>query len=1123
MKVGEKIKKERMRLGLKQKDLAEMIHFTPQALSRWENGVVEPSIEVLKMLSKIFSISFDELVGIDEEKEEKKSLSTCQCCNKPIYDKDDLHLLDDGNEILCSDCLNRRREEEKRRKKRNRSWFLASALAFILVLFDVLSFLFLPRINKAMSFETFYQNPYPYDDEKRQGKDLSRQIMEEGAVLVKNDGVLPLDESAKKVNVFGWSSTQWVYSGGGSSKLSHRTSDLLSSLDSYGIKVNQSLTRMYREFLSYRPYFDLDEEGNGDSLHSYPLDYSTLYEPSIYDERYYSDELLEECEDFSSTAIVVLSRVSGESNDCPKIQRMVSDPSSMEYRYDMSRTYLDTTEDEDALLGYVSSHYRNTICIVNSTNQMNLSFLRYYDIKACLVVSATGEDTTSSIVRILYGEVSPSGRLTDTYVYDFSFSPSYLHSGPEDTITESSSLFNTDRKHNRYLYSEGVYPSKEENVNVSLRKKQFYDYASFIDYTEGIYVGYRFYETAFFMGYYDEVKTAFGSGYDGIVQYPFGYGLSYTSFRKEIVSSSLPDGSRIDIDDVLSIKVKVTNTGTRSGKEVVELYLTCPYTPYGIEKSNVVLLDFGKTVELEPGQSELVTLSSKVYDFASYDDYDRNKNGFFGYEIEKGDYLLSVKENAHQDAEKRNVLSYHVDEDILLRNDPKTGSIVGNLFSGSSKTQISIDGSNSGQNIPFLTRSDFEASFDKEGSLSRTFPGVLRTSSCYSQDDVEKANSLLDESITTDRKNGIEVYDKDGNVTELALELGKNPQDGRWEGLLDQLEAKEMENLTLHAYKHTEAIESIHKPVTYEADGPCQISSNNKGKDAGTGFSSITVLGQTFNKELAYLYGKQLGKEAKLNGFSGIYAPGGNLHRTAFGGRNWEYFSEDPYLTGCMVSNEIKGLYTQGIYCFLKHLVGYDSETCRDGIYVWMSEQTLREIYLKPFEMAVKDLGCTGIMTGYNRLGATWSGGNKALLDGVLRKEWGFEGCIITDYVDHMGYMSMDQAIRAGTSLYMDGKTPKGQYLFDDSSNTFRKCLRNATKETLYMMFNAKAREREYINFSKGQDSVGHVKEIYFCYPFLLAFLNLAVLVVDVLFFWRLNQGWDGSKQSEGSKKGSEK
>ncbi len=967
----------------------------------------------------------------------------------------------------------------------------------------------------------FGSRPSLTEDLSAAADDLAWTIEAEGLVLLQNyDNTLPLDSSVTKVNVFGWSSTQWISAGSGSGGSSAAQVDFLDALTDAGIEYNTELTDMYRGFLSERPLY-----GVRASLNSTSAEQCRLYEPSVSDEDYYSEVLLSNAESYSDTAIVVIGRYAGESNDCPKVQYKLTTKGG-DIVVDDSRTYLDLSTEEEELLTYVGSHYENVIVLLNTTNQMSVGAIETIEgVDACILVGATGDDGTKAVVAALYGEVNPSGRLTDTWVYDLTTSSTYANSGAEGL--------------GYYINGDGLYPADGTTTDVTTGDNSLYEGVAYVDYAEGIYVGYKWYETADAEGFWDDVSNEYGDGYDGVVQYAFGYGLSYTEFVWEIVNMTSgelstegtelstgstelsTDGGELGVDDrkltadsTVSVTVQVTNVGNVAGKDVVQLYYSAPYYTGEIEKASVNLADFAKTDLLEPGESQTVTLTLDVYDMASYDCYDANQNGFAGYELDAGEYTFFVSRSAHEAVDS---FTCTLSENIQYPEDPDTGATVSNLFTGTDAADgVSLDGSDSEADIVWLTRADFAATFPDAKKEDRAMTDNVISLNLYTEEmadswndeNTEEASEAWsggnEEDITTGADNGLSITNADGSISELGYALGADYDDARWDDLLDQLTVEDMENLVLHAYCKTSALPSIGKEQTTELDGPSQIGSFSYGS-VGKGFPNPTTLAQTFNKELAYEYGLASGAEAVQLGLDGWYAPAANLHRSAFGGRNYEYYSEDAYLTGVFASLTIQGAKNTGVYTFLKHFIAYDQETARDGLYVWMSEQTLRETYLKPFRMAV-EAGCTGIMTSYNRLGAVWAGGSCALLTGVLRNEWDFQGAVLSDYADHQTYMNADQMLRAGGDLWMDGWLSNGSFLYETSSASYLHALRRAAKNVTYMVLEAASTAHEYAAENPDSIYVTEAQDGVNVWRAALAVFDVTVVFITIVYVCRRRQ-----------------
>ena len=907
---------------------------------------------------------------------------------------------------------------------------------------------------------------------RAEGAALCEQIQEEGTVLVRNEeGVLPLSKTdAPKVNVFGWAATDWVISGSGSGQVKRAGStDFLTALDDYGIEYNTELTDMYEKFRANREFSIAGSHAGGassanpstsGSLHSFNYEFSRLYEPSIEDSSCYTSSLLNNAKSFSDTAIVVIGRVSGESNDSPKVQYKNCSgkglPSAADT--DTERTYLEISSEEEELLTYVGKNYENVVVLINSTNVMELGFLETIPgLDACLVVATTGTAGAKAIPGILYGETTPSGKLADTYAYDLSTSSTYTDTGSGNDST------------NFYTNSAGLYPTGENHTNGSSTVK--YAGVAYTDYRESVYLGYKWYETADATGFWDSqyAKDLWGiqNGYEDVVQYPFGYGLSYTQFEWTITYLEIPDNQTISLDDVIKVGVSVKNTGDMPGQDVVQLYFTAPYD--SIEKPSVCLGAFGKTQQvLQPGESEYVELTMKVSDMTSYD-YQGILVPGGGYVLEDGTYTLSLRTDAHTLAtdkisrsgsvHEKATLTYNVRKDTNYLEDT-----VWNRFTGSDTTDgVAIDGNSDGTaEITYLSRADFQGTFPAEQAADRVMADEIKELNLYTREMAEAwADKNSDAKSVTfgDSSKGGLVFE-DGQINDYGMRLGSDYNDAEWENLLDRITKSEMLTLVLNGYTQTAAIPSIGKPETTDYDGPNQPGSFSDGVSANaTGFSSI-VLAQSWNLELAYSMGAAFATECTSYGIQGWYGPGVNLHRSPFGGRNYEYYSEDALISGMMCAKVVSAAKNKGVFCYLKHICLYETESGRDGMYTWLTEQALRELYLKPFEIAVKEGGSTAIMTSYGRIGAVWTGGSEALLQEVITEEWGFCGAFLTDYSDHTNFMDPDAMIRAGGDLFM--RVGGGSFDYETSSPAFERALRNSAKDVIYMWLNALATNADY-------------------------------------------------------------
>lgn len=970
-------------------------------------------------------------------------------------------------------------------------WALAGILLVVAVAANVVAVIFGETIDSYLNSDKVDVTKRELEAQTARDTLLAEEIEGEGIVLLQNrDNALPLSAGVTKVNVFGWSSTQWVCGGSGSGGVAGETTGILEALTARGISYNEDLAEMYRSFQAERP---LLSKG---SLNTHDYEFCRLYEPSISDERYYPQDLLAQAREYSGTAIVVLSRIAGESIDCPRAQYRVTEK-GRKAKEALGHHYLEPSPEEEDLIEYVAANYDKVVVLVNSTNPMELGAVeRTPGVDACLLVGTTGTSAASAVAKVLWGDINPSGRTVDTYPYDFSTNASWAHAGAEGEGT--------------YLDAKGLYPA-DGTLNANVGAREPLGAVRFVDYAEGIYVGYRWYETADAEGYWSGVANSYGVGYDGVVQYPFGFGLSYTSFDWELVGRSHRPRAAVDGSTVIELTVRVTNAGARAGKDVVELYYTAPYARGGIEKAATVLGAFEKTRLLQPGESQDVTLALPVRNMASYDCYDANGNGFSGYELEAGDYVLELKRDAHTLADCEGAsTTYRVEESLSLECDPVTGAAVQNRFTGAaSEAGISVDGVTTGANITYLTRSDFAGTFPRNCGANRPMSSSLKALNLYDRDLAraadaawEKDEALLAATASADAKSSdaaapahdaaahaavhaapeadhssrgttlhgrAEKVCESGSLTALGRALGSNYDDVRWDALLDRIDQKDMEKLVLHGYSSSAAIDVVGKPRTKDLDGSSQASSFNQ-LVSGVGFPNPTTVAQTWNRSLARAFGRAAGMECAMLGIDGWYAPATNLHRTPLGGRNYEYYSEDPLLSGQMAAETIAGSKETGTFCYLKHLVANEQDSYRDSLYTWMTEQALRELYLEPFRIAVQEGGATGIMTAYNRLGGIWAGGCTELLTGVLRGEWGFRGSVITDYSDHHVYMNADQMLRAGGSLYMDGIFADGSFECDTTTPNFRAQLRRSTKDVIYSWLNARA---ENLAFNEAAEASG--------------------------------------------------
>ncbi len=851
---------------------------------------------------------------------------------------------------------------------------------------------------------------------------------EEGMVLLKNDGLLPLSSDVSALNVFGWASAHPVFSGTGSAASGDASipqTDIITSLNEAGFATNEELTKMYADY--GKDYWG----GDRPVINMTTQDWS-LPEPT---KEYYTSSVMGSAEAFSDTAVIVIGRSGGENADLPSDMKAVIDGTfdvaatdavqqSVSHNYNSTRAtfynntkaydefgegdhYLQLSQSEKDLVETVCSSFDKVIVVVNANNVMELDWVDGYDsIGAVILAPGTGASGMKALGEILNGTVNPSGKTVDTYPYDLKSAPNWNHTGNSGN----------------HLYT---------NVNDVTKQlaridNTFNGVISFTDYVEGIYMGYKFYETAAAEGLIDFEKT---------VQYPFGYGLSYTSFSQEISSFD-------QSGDYVTVEVTVTNTGSVAGKDVVELYYTPPYTNGGIEKASVNLIDFGKTGLLEAGASETVSFRIPLEDMASYDSSCiKTANG--GYVLEAGEYAISIRSDSHTVLDERTfTLSADKDYSGSGRSSDRTAPV--NRFDYMQSSH------------PILSRKDGFANYDaavaapsaEEFELSKDQQNIIREISVvkYDPTDYDDPNDVMP---TTGAK---------GSLT-LADLAGKGYDDADWEKLLDQMSIEDMTTLINTGGWQTAAIDSVGKVATSDCDGPSGLSNYVTGSN-GTQFPTEVLMAQTWSKEMAEKIGDAMGQEfANANNY-GWYGPAMNLHRSAFSGRNFEYYSEDAVLSGLFASQEVNGAAKYGVYSYIKHFAANDQETNRTAfLLTYMTEQTFRETCLKPFEMVVKNFDfdhyVMGMMTAYNWLGTVPAISSHELLTDVLRGEWGFQGMVISDYNGSYGFEITDAAIRAGNDLMLGYGMADSNKLEDTDAATCVLAMRQACKNILYTVANS--------------------------------------------------------------------
>ena len=814
------------------------------------------------------------------------------------------------------------------------------------------------------------------DETNEEAAEVAEEIMEDGIVLLKNESLLPLNET-KKLNIFGWESINPAYGGAGSGGINdlYDIVSLNQGLENAGFSINQELVDFYNNYGADNPEMSIQKQS------------WTLPEPPVDT---YSDELIKSAKEYSDVAVVVLSRKAGEGhNDIPMdVRKAAYDNNSDEYDdFPEGEHYLQLSQTERDMVDMVCSNFDNVIVVYNGANQFELGFAdEYPQIKSVVWCPGTGNVGFNALGKVFSGEVNPSGKTPDTFIYDMTTAPWWNNAEK----TEYTNLAD--------MAVEGM------NAGTA----QVYAPA-FTNYVEGIYVGYKYYETAAQEGAID---------YDKTVQYPFGYGLSYTEFEQKMGELEEKDGQ-------ISVDVEVTNTGDVAGKDVVEVYYKPPYTNGGIEKSSANLIEFAKTDLLQPGKSQIVTVTFSIEDMASYDE-----NNAKAYVLEKGDYVISINSDSHTVLDQK---TYTADKDVVYKGENKRAS------DDTAATNVFEDAKG---DITYLSRADHFANYEEATAAPASAElGEPYVSEYHLNSNFDKTTYLNDEDVmpTTGADNGLTLADmRDADY-----------DDPRWEKLLDQLTVDEMANMIAMAGYQTAAMDSVGKVATLDFDGPAAINNNFTGVGS-IGFPIEVVVASTWNKELAQAWGECMGKISQEMGAEGWYAPGMNTHRTAFGARNYEYFSEDGVLAGNMGAKAVEGARNYGVYSYIKHFALYEGNA--KMVSVWSNEQAIREIYLKPFEISVKQGGANAVMVSWSFLGDKWTGESSNLMNTVLRDEWGFRGMALTDFFRNNGhgFMNADAALANGVDAMLSTFNGEENNVANPEHPTSVLQMRNACKNVMY-------------------------------------------------------------------------
>lgn len=851
-------------------------------------------------------------------------------------------------------------------------------------------------------------------------QEVNLKLAEEGFVLLKNENAaLPMNKGAR-ISVFSKNSVNLSYGGSGSGGFdTSNNKNLYESLNDAGFVTNPTLKRFYES----------SQSGSVRTANSSDLDNGDNQKIATAEtpQSKYTDAVKNSYADYSDAALVVITRIGGEGFDLPRYQ------GDSEGAVSVDSHYLELDQNEiDLLTAVTDGTFKRVVVVFNTPSSFEATFLKdsayaaFADkIDAAVWIGFTGSNGITALGEILNGDVNPSGRLVDTWAADFTKNPSFVNFG-------TGCLPDTTDK-----YDGGMYYS--------------------VDYEEGIYVGYRYYET--------RGETDGENWYNANVVYPFGYGLSYTTFDWTVGDAS---ASEIELGTTITVPVTVKNTGSVAGKDVVQLYASAPYTLGGIEKAHKVLVGFAKTKILQPDESETVTVSFDPYSAASYDYRDANSNGFSGYELEAGEYTLYVSRNAH---ESEKAIALKLAADVQIATDPTTDSEVVNRYTDSENFLDS-----DWQLDTMLSRADWEGTWP----TPQTAQQHAGTDRLYEEIRSEEHNNPTDFDSEEYPWFGEEPTLTLRDLLPSAEAEGYEPvvsyDDERWEELMMGCDEEEMIALINNGAYHTLAMESVGLPATIHGDGPSGFTCfMSKEQVNGTcQYVSEPVMASTWNINLMNELGEAIGEEGTIGDkatgqpYSSIYAPGVNIHRSPFGGRCSEYFSEDPFISGMMGAAEVQGIQSRGVLPTVKHFVANEQETHRSigGDLSWLSEQALREIYLKPFEYTVKLGETRGIMTSFNRIGTRWTGGDYRLLTEILRNEWGFNGLVICDFNTIPQYMIPRMMFYAGGSLDLATQQSAMWTDCDTSDAGDAIVLMRAVKDVMYALVNSNAMNAEVIGYN---------------------------------------------------------
>ncbi len=838
-------------------------------------------------------------------------------------------------------------------------------------------------IDSGNADTQYFKSAYSsYEDVYEANLEVNRDIQEEGSVLLKNDGALPL-ASGSKISVFSRSCTDIVYGGTGSGSIDTAVVvDLHTALSEAGYSINETLWDFY------------------DNQSGYSRTTSDVAEVPLSD---YTDTVKASYADYSDAAIVVISRTGGEGDDLHP-----------------EANYLNLQDTERDMINHVKENFSKVIVLLNSSNPLCLGWLNEYDINACLWIGGPGQSGLTAVAEILTGDRTPSGKLADTYAASADSAPSAQNFGEfsyaNATAQPAADASMSDTQNIDFVDSTGA--------TTTISNSYYY-----IVEPEGIYVGYAYYETRYedcVLGRGDANSTAgvyCSSGnwnYAEEVCYPFGFGLSYTTFSQSLDNVQTSG-------DIVTVTATVRNTGSRPGKDVVEIYAQTPYTAGGIEKSAVQLCGYAKTEKLEPGKSQTLTIEVDLHDIASYDQNDRQ-----AYVLEAGAYYFAIGTSAHDalnnilaakgyttadgmDAEGCADLCVCIEmSETIYNTDPVSGAEIHNLFEDADLNYFQPD------KVTYLSRSDWKNTWPVAYvGLEATDEMIHALQNNYTARETDVTN------IT---------YNADNGLT-LAAMIGLDYEDDKWDDLLDQMSLEEQVELVQSGASQTAAVSSIAFAGTVDADGPAGLGSMTGRRyyyktvgDTSTvttlsaiGYNSAVVIASTWSRDAAWKRGQAIGEDGLWTNTVGWWGPGANTHRSPYCGRNFEYYSEDPFLGGTIGAQDIAGAQAKGMRAFCKHFAANDQELHRHGLSTFANEQALRQIYLKQFQYVVQQGGTLSLMESFNRIGCKWAGGSYALCTSLLRDEWGFKGSVLTDFnfFADDSWMNIRSGLAGGTDQWL--------------------------------------------------------------------------------------------------------